>query len=120
MNPQQMAAINVQSYKKKRKRKLLVSEDPVMAMSEYDDLRHQKATHPRSESVTRHSPEQKCQGCHDSRNEDRHPYSSTQKKFSYIGLLDSECSERCCLGLAEKDKNGIKLILMRDKEKDGE
>ena len=70
--------------------------------------------------VTRHSPEQQGECCYAGRHEKRHPDRTTNEQFADVWFANGQGAEGCRLRLAEENENRIQLVLVRDKEEDGD
>ena len=80
-----------------------------LLMSPAVDLKHGSTSQP----VSRHGPEEECQGGDARSDEHADPDRTSEKEFLDVGFAYAQRAEGRRLGLSEEDKNGIKLVLMR-------
>lgn len=73
-----------------------------------------------SQPVSRDSPEDHRQSYSARCYEHRDPYCATKQELLDIRLANMKSTEGGRFGLAKEDENWVKLVLMRDEEKDGE
>ena len=74
----------------------------------------------RSQSVTRYRPEDERQRSDTCRHQYADPDGTANEEFLDVWFAYAQCSEGSRFGLAEEDKDRVELILMRDKEENGD
>ena len=79
-----------------------------LLMSPAVDLKHGSTSQP----VSRHGPEEECQGSDARSDEHADPDCATDEKLLHVWLPNAEGTEWCRLGLTKEDKNRVELVLV--------
>ena len=67
--------------------------------------------------MPRNGPEKESECGNPKSHEYRHPNGATEKQLFDVWLTNTQGAERCCFTLAQKDEDGVQLVLVRDDEK---
>jgi hypothetical protein len=62
-------------------------------------------------------PEKEGECCNAKCHKYRHPNGATEKQLFDVWFTNTQGPERCCFTLAQKNEDGIQLVLVRDDEK---
>lgn len=76
--------------------------------------------HKKLQAMARHGPEYHGQGHRAGRDERGDPECPPDEELLHVRLANAQRAERRGLGLAQEDKDGVQLVLVRNKEENGD